>query len=42
VPARPRVFDDDVVDGAPPNVVVAAEVGARAEQAAQRAIIESG
>jgi hypothetical protein len=40
VATRARVFDDDAVDGMTPDIVVATEVSARAEQTPEGAVIE--
>ena len=42
MPAGPRVLDDDVFDGVAANVVVPAKIGACAQQAPERAIVEGG
>jgi hypothetical protein len=38
--ARPRVFDDDVLDGVAAHVIVAAQVGARPQKASEGAIVK--
>jgi hypothetical protein len=42
VAARPGILDDDVLDRVPPDVVVAAKIGTRAQQTPQRAIVQGG
>jgi hypothetical protein len=42
MPASSGIFDDDVFDGMAADIVVAAQISACAQQAAERAVIECG
>jgi hypothetical protein len=42
VPAGRGVLDDDVVHRVPADIVVTAKIRSRPEQAAKRAVVESG